>query len=111
MPHLDCLWNASESTGPSVAILEAMAAGVPVVASDTPSNRELIVDGETGYLIPLGSRAGRAARARITDRIFGDQSLTARLSSTSMHRAGSVFSDGPMVQHNIAVYDAAMRRA
>ena len=36
-----------------------MAAGVPVVASDTQSNRELIVDDECGFLIPLGTRAGR----------------------------------------------------
>ena len=61
MPHLDVLWNGSENRGQSIAILEAMAAGVPVVASDTPANRELVVEGETGYLIPLGSRAGRAA--------------------------------------------------
>ena len=58
MPHLDVLWNGSENRGLSIAILEAMAAGVPVVASDTPCNRELVVEGETGFLIPLGSRAG-----------------------------------------------------
>ncbi len=62
LPHLEVLWNGSEDTGPSMAILEAMAAGVPVVASDTPSNRELITGNQTGYLIPLGTRAGRAAR-------------------------------------------------
>ena len=60
MPHLDVLWNGSENRGQSIAILEAMAAGVPVVASDTPMNREFVVEGETGYLIPLGTRAGRA---------------------------------------------------
>ena len=72
MPHFDVLWNGSENLGQSSAILEAMAAGVPVIASDTPTNRELVVDDETGYLIPLGTRAGRAARARHTDRIFTD---------------------------------------
>ncbi len=65
MPHLDVLWNGSENTGQSAAILEAMAAGVPAIASNTPTNRELVVDGETGYLIPLGTRAGRAARRSI----------------------------------------------
>ena len=75
MPHLDVLWNASENRSQSISILEAMAAGVPVIASDTPMNRELVVEGETGYLIPLGSRAGRAARARHTDRIFTDPEL------------------------------------
>ena len=72
MPHLDVLWNGSENRGMSIAILEAMAAGVPVIASDTPMNREFVVEGETGYLIPLGQRSGRADRARHTDRIFTD---------------------------------------
>jgi glycosyltransferase involved in cell wall biosynthesis len=42
------LTSASESR--SNAILEAMAAGLPVVASDIPGNRELIVHSETGFL-------------------------------------------------------------
>ena len=79
MPHLDVLWNGGENVGVSPAILEAMAAGVPVVASDTPTNCELVVENETGYLIPLGIRSGRAARARHTDRIFTDAQLVARL--------------------------------
>lgn len=83
MPHLDVLWNGSENIGQSSSILEAMAAGVPVVASNTPSNRELIIDGETGHLIPLGTRAGRAARARHTDRIFAECGLSQGLGSSS----------------------------
>jgi glycosyltransferase involved in cell wall biosynthesis len=74
-----------------MAILEALAAGVPVIASDTPSNRELIVENETGYLIPLGTRAGRAARARVTDRIFTAVELSARLSAASRFRAAQDF--------------------
>jgi glycosyltransferase involved in cell wall biosynthesis len=86
IPHLDVLWNASENTGPSQAVLEAMAAGVPVVASDTASNRELITHGETGFLIPPGTRAGRAARARATDRIFHDAQLARRIGQTATER-------------------------
>jgi glycosyltransferase involved in cell wall biosynthesis len=97
MPHLDVLWNASEPTGHSLAILEAMAAGVPVVASDTPFNREFVIENETGYLIPLGSRAGRADRARHTDRIFTDHDLAARLATASRQRIAEHFSAGRMV--------------
>ena len=86
IPHLDVLWNGSENVGQSAAILEAMAAGVPVIASDTPTNRELVIDGETGYLIPPGTRAGRAARARCTDHIFTDVELAARLATASQRR-------------------------
>ena len=91
MPHVDVLWHASENVGPSTAILDAMAVGVPVVAGDTPTNRELVVENETGYLIPLGTRAGRAARARQTDRIFNDAELAGRLSRAARARAAEEF--------------------
>ncbi len=91
MPHLDVLWNADEPTGHSIAILEAMAAGVPVLASDTPFNRELVVENETGYLIPLRERSGRATRARQTDRIFTDRELAARLGAASYKHVNEVF--------------------
>jgi len=90
-PHLNVLWNGSENVGPSASILEAMAAGVPVVASDTPTNRELVVEDETGHLIPLGNRAGRAARARLTDRIFVDAELAERLSHAAQKHAAEKF--------------------
>jgi hypothetical protein len=61
------------------------------VASDTPTNRELVVEDETGYLIPLGNRAGRAARARLTDRIFVDAELAGRLSHAAQKRAAEKF--------------------
>jgi len=46
------LISSSESL--SNVILESMAAGVPVVAADVGGNPELVKDGETGLLIPLG---------------------------------------------------------
>ena len=60
MPHLDVLWNGSDNRSVSVAILEAMAAGMPVVASDVPVNRELVIHGKTGYLIPIGRHCSHA---------------------------------------------------
>jgi glycosyltransferase involved in cell wall biosynthesis len=104
MPHLDVLWNGSESRGHSIEILDAMAAGVPVVASDTPLNRELVVEGETGYLIPLGNRAGRAARARHTDRLFNDCKLVEHLASASRQRIAEHLSAPKMVQRHAEAY-------
>ena len=106
MPHFDVLWNGGECVGQSSAILEAMAAGVPVVASDTPTNRELIVDGETGYLIPLGTRAGRAARARHTDQLFTDVELTTRQAHAARKRASESFSAEQVVKKHMEIYDA-----
>ena len=58
MPHFDVLWSTSGYEGQSNVVLEAMAAGVPVVATDIPGTRELVSAGETGYLVPVGDRAG-----------------------------------------------------
>jgi glycosyltransferase involved in cell wall biosynthesis len=98
MPHVDVLWGGGENVGLSPAILEAMAAGVPVIASDTPTNRELVVENETGYLIPLGIRSGRAARARHTDHIFSDPQLAARLGDAARKRIVERFCPARMVQ-------------
>ena len=47
---IGCLTSISE--GFSNAIMEYMAAGMPVVAIDVGGNRDAVVDGETGYLVP-----------------------------------------------------------
>jgi glycosyltransferase involved in cell wall biosynthesis len=64
LPHLDCFWIGSGYEGQSNSVMEAMLAGVPVVATDIPGNRDLVVHGETGYLVPVGDRAAIASRTR-----------------------------------------------
>jgi glycosyltransferase involved in cell wall biosynthesis len=50
----DLLVSASIWEGFPTVILEAMAAGAPVVATDVSGSRELVRDGETGRLVPMG---------------------------------------------------------
>ncbi len=59
--HLDVVWLASSHEGFSNSIMESMAAGVPVVATDIPGNRDLVIHNTTGYLFPVGDRAALAS--------------------------------------------------
>ena len=49
---MDLFVLASFSEGTSVALLEAMAAGVPAAVTDVGGNPEIVVDGETGWVVP-----------------------------------------------------------
>lgn len=51
----DVYATCSRSDSASLGLLEAMAMGLPVVASDIPANREWIADGQSGWLFACGS--------------------------------------------------------
>lgn len=101
MPHFDVLWSTSGYEGLSNVILEAMASGVPVVASDIPGTRELVVSGETGYLVPLGDRA---AFAKQSERLLNDLALSSRLSAAARGRVRSEFSVEKMIARHVELY-------
>jgi glycosyltransferase involved in cell wall biosynthesis len=84
LSHVDVLWQPGAGQGQSNAILEAMRAGIPVVAADAAGNRELVVAGETGYLVPLRERAGFA---RCTLPLLENAELAARLGADGRRRA------------------------
>lgn len=60
------------------AVMEAMAAGLPVVASDIPAHRALLAAGRTGLLVRSGSEMGEAV-----DRLLADEGLRRRLGDAS----------------------------
>ena len=60
----DVCWVPTRIDRGRQAALEAMAMGRAVVASDVPCLRELIRDGETGYLVPPGDPVAIARRTR-----------------------------------------------
>jgi len=56
LPACDLYINCSLSEGLSVSILEAMASGLPIIASDVGGNPEIVKDGENGYLFDVKSQ-------------------------------------------------------
>ena len=101
LPHFDVLWSTSGYEGQSNVILEAMASGVPVVATDIPGTRELVLAGATGYLVPVGDRA---AFAKYTERLLNDSALAARFAAAARERVQSEFSVEKMVERHVELY-------
>src|SRR5207244_379179 len=79
----------SRREGFGVTCLEAMAHGRPVVASSVGGLRDLVVDGETGLLVP--PRDPVALRAGL-DRLLADAELRPRLGAAARERARTEFS-------------------
>jgi L-malate glycosyltransferase len=61
LPRADALVLPSRNEGLPLAVLEALRAGVPVVASDIPGMDEAVEDGRTGWLFAPGDAAALAA--------------------------------------------------
>jgi glycosyltransferase involved in cell wall biosynthesis len=74
--------------GLPVALLEAMSAGLPCIASDIEPHVEVVQDGVTGLLVPKGSVDGLA---RAMERLSGDAVLRDRLGAAGRDHAESHF--------------------
>ncbi|MEL7185048.1 MAG: TIGR03088 family PEP-CTERM/XrtA system glycosyltransferase [Pseudomonadota bacterium] len=102
--RMDIFVLGSLREGISNTVLEAMATGLPVIASDTGGNRELIVNGETGALVPPGDRAALAAA--IAEYLI-DTKRRRQHGAESRERAVSQYSIQTMVDNYRALYDSA----
>jgi glycosyltransferase involved in cell wall biosynthesis len=78
-----------------VALLEAHACGVPVVSTDVGSIRDVIAEGETGFLVPAGDAGALADRV---GRLLGDAGLRARMGEAARRRAERLFDRSTMVR-------------
>ena len=90
--------------GFGLALLEAMLASVPVVATRVSSIPEIVVDGETGLLVPPDDPAALAGAVK---RVLADP---AGYGERGLARARSEFSVAKMADRTLAVYEQAMSR-
>jgi glycosyltransferase involved in cell wall biosynthesis len=91
--------------GLPLSVLEAMAAGKPVIASNIGGTNEAVVNGETGLLVPPGDPDALADAIRT---LLSDPSLARRMAAAAKERVSSEFSVEQMVARTTAIYDALL---
>jgi glycosyltransferase involved in cell wall biosynthesis len=82
------VFPSTHPEGLSKAVMEAMAAGLPVIAYDIPGMRVLVEDGVTGWVVPAGDTAAAAA---CVDRLLADPALGAAMGAAARKRLARDF--------------------
>lgn len=101
MAAFDVFWLASNFEGQSNGVMEAMAAGLPVVASNIPPNAELVIDGETGILVDVGDRPGFA---RCAVQLLADSERAKQMGNAGRQRMRDEFNVEKMVDAHVSLY-------
>jgi len=94
------------SEGFSNVVLESMAAGVPLLATDIAPNREAVHDGVHALLVPVGDVEATAAALR---RLLDDSSLAAALGAAARDRARADFSLEAQGARMASLYERLLR--
>jgi glycosyltransferase involved in cell wall biosynthesis len=93
----------SVSEGLGTSLLDAMAASKPTVATRTGGIPEVVIDGETGILVPPRDHH---ALAQAIARLLKDQQLRETMGNAGFERVQRVFSAERMVERTLEVYRA-----
>lgn len=88
LPGLDVACLSSVHEGVPIILLEAMAAALPIVATDCGSIRDLVEDGEQGFVVPVGDAETLSERLRI---LAQDALLRAQFGKSGRARVESQF--------------------
>lgn len=95
----------SHREGMPKSLLEAAAAGLPIVATDVPGCRDVVRDGDNGLLVPRGD-AGALAGA--IERLLDDPALARAMGRRGRERAEAEFGDARVGERTMALYEELM---
>jgi glycosyltransferase involved in cell wall biosynthesis len=101
LSRAEVVWVPSRAEGGIHVALEAMAAGRPVVASQLPGLAEVVVEGETGFLVPSGDKAALARRTR---QLLDHPDQRQRMGEAGRRRVAEHFPPAAMVQRFVELY-------
>jgi len=103
LARADVVWAPSLRPRGFNVVLEAMAAGKPVVASRLPGLWEIIQDSETGFLYPAGDKVSLAKKTRL---ILDDRQRGLQMGEAGLHRAQERFSVDSFTQACVRLYQS-----
>jgi glycosyltransferase involved in cell wall biosynthesis len=101
LADLDVVVLASRNEGTPVALIEALAAARPVIATDVGGVRHVVRDSETGWLCSPGDPAALAAILR---RVIHQPELAARMAEEGRRQVAQRFGQANMVASHVALY-------
>ncbi len=87
--------------GLSNSVMESMAAGVPVVTTDIPSNKELITNGVEGFLVPVNNSSAFVEKI---DFILNNRSIIPEIVEKAREKIKTGFSEVSMVEKYLRLY-------
>jgi glycosyltransferase involved in cell wall biosynthesis len=103
----DVVVSASDAEGLPNVLLEAAAAARPIVATAAGGTPEIVLDGRTGILVPLGDVEALTAGL---DRILGDPELASRLGGAARSHVAEAFGVERFVAETAALYEEMHER-
>ena len=102
--HIVCMPSYRE--GLPKSLLEAAAAGRPIVTTDVPGCREVVIDGVNGFLVAPGDATQLAAKLGL---LLEDAELRRRMGVQGRKRAEAEFGSDAVISQILDLYREALR--